>query len=135
MFCRKSLTSLILYGTAFHLWSSFVLVQFDDSSEEAADVSDPNGKRTRAANYESEADGTDRIEDSLDEDPVHIPLSWPRRKEGKFYAASDSEWQEFVRVSKDPNKIKTLKGRSVCFVIWINGVCTYMSKMSWHLLF
>lgn len=109
-------------------------MQFDNTPEEA-DVSDPNGKHTRATDYESNVDGMDRIEDSPDGDPIHIPLSWPRRKEGKFYAASDPEWQEFVKVSKDHNKIKSLKGKSVCFFIRFDAIYTYMSKMNWHLLF
>ena len=52
-------------------------------------------------------DNTHRGKDS---GPTHIPLSWPRRHEGKFYAPSDPEWQEFIKISRDRQKIQSLKG-------------------------
>lgn len=67
---------------------------------------------------------TDRVEDSVDDYPIHIPLSWPRKKEGKFYAASDPEWQEFVKISKDRQKIKSLKGAFLGFAFIFNTICT-----------
>lgn len=55
------------------------------------------------------------MEDSIDDYPIHIPLSWPRKKDGKFYAASDPEWQEFVKISKDREKLLSLKGVFIGF--------------------
>lgn len=116
--CRRSLTTLVVYGTAFHLWSSFVLVQFDDVSDEAetAQAPDVTEKRPRATSYENSVNSADSVEDSIDDYPIHIPLSWPRKREGKFYAASDPEWQEFVKISKDRQKIKSLKGEFQGFI-------------------
>ena len=111
-FCRRVFTAFLLYGTAFHLWSSFVLLQFDAAPEDD-DVSrrpSMSEKHARTNKNESDKDTTGDMED-FDEDPIHIPLSWPRRREGKFYAASDPEWQEFVKLARDHKKIRSLKGK------------------------
>lgn len=115
--CRRSLTTLVIYGAAFHLWSSFVLVQFDDASDraETTQATDVTEKRRRDTSYENNVDSADRMEDSIDDYPIHIPLSWPRKKDGKFYAASDPEWQEFVKISKDREKLLSLKGVFIGF--------------------
>ena len=62
-------------------------------------------------------DNTRRVEHS---GPTHIPLSWPRRHEGKFYASSDPEWQEFIKISRDRQKIQSLKGRYIVYSFHIN---------------
>ncbi|BCR90844.1 uncharacterized protein ACHE_60730A [Aspergillus chevalieri] len=115
---RKLFTAFLLYGTAFHLWSSFVLLQFDAAPEDDDSSRRPSmsEKYARANRNESDIDTTGEMED-FDEDPIHIPLSWPRRHEGKFYAASDPEWQEFVKFARDHKKIRSLKDELATIVL------------------
>lgn len=91
-------------------------------------------KYARANRNESDIDTTGEMED-FDEDPIHIPLSWPRRHEGKFYAASDPEWQEFVKFARDHKKIRSLKGKFTYHYPDISCVCTYVLEMNWQRLF
>lgn len=131
--CRKLFTAFLLYGTAFHLWSSFVLLQFDAAPEDD-DVSrrpSMSEKYARTNKNEGDIDTTGDMED-FDEDPIHIPLSWPRRHEGKFYAASDPEWQEFVKLARDHKKIRSLKGKLLVILQDISCICAYVLKMNWQ---
>jgi hypothetical protein len=109
---RNLFTAFLLYGTAFHLWSSFVLLQFDAAPEDDDSSRRPSmsEKYARTNNNQDDKDATGEMED-FDEDPIHIPLSWPRRHEGKFYAASDPEWQEFAKFARDHKRIRSLKGK------------------------
>lgn len=68
-------------------------------------------KYPRTGRKEGDIDTIRHVEDSTDEGPIYIPLSWPRKREGKFYGASDPEWQEFIKLSRDYQKIKSLKGK------------------------
>jgi hypothetical protein len=110
---RSFVGKFILYGTAFHLWSSFVLVRFDDDDTQDDQV-------TREAVLENkslhrETGGIDElVEDELEEDRVFIPLTWSWLEEGELYTASDPEWQEFVTISKDRKKLQKLRGGLEC---------------------
>jgi hypothetical protein len=41
---------------------------------------------------------------------VFIPTGWTHQEEGRLYAATDPEWMEFVKISKSPEKLQSLKG-------------------------
>ncbi|KAE8130742.1 hypothetical protein BDV38DRAFT_48725 [Aspergillus pseudotamarii] len=109
---RRFLTTFFIYGTAFHLWSSFVLLQFDDTLDDAdAKQEGLSGKAGVGENQKDDTEG--RLEDpasgTIDSDPVFIPLGWPRLRKGELYAASDQEWQEFVKISRDREKLQCLR--------------------------
>lgn len=91
-----------------------MLVQFDDDKDEDADtVSSPDkpaaskGPAESANNAEKESD---------DEDALFIPLAWSRLEKGELYATSDPEWQEFVKLSKDREKLQALRGKR--HILW-----------------
>lgn len=110
---RSFVGKFILYGTAFHLWSSFVLVRFDDD-----DTQDDSVTHEAALENKSLHRGTgvidELVEDELEEDRVFIPLTWSWLEEGELYTASDPEWQEFVTISKDRKKLQKLRGELEC---------------------
>ena len=49
---------------------------------------------------------------------VFIPITWPSKRKREYYSASDPEWQEFVAMSRDPNRIKAVK----------SGLCDSLRK-------
>ncbi|KAJ5675875.1 hypothetical protein N7462_008772 [Penicillium macrosclerotiorum] len=102
---RSFLGKTLLYGTAFHLWSSFVLIQFDEEDRDTHDVdsiSEAEVKETTSRPSSQSSPDEGRMGDGVEEeDPLFIPLTWSRLQEGDLYAASDPEWQEFVKISKD----------------------------------
>ncbi|CEO58517.1 hypothetical protein PMG11_03236 [Penicillium brasilianum] len=114
---RSFLGKFILYGTAFHLWSSFVLVRFDDDDthddQTAPETALENASLHRAAG------GIDELtkEELKEEDRVFIPLTWSWLEEGDLYTASDPEWQEFVSISKDRKKLQKLRDELAAIVL------------------
>ncbi|KAF7713234.1 Uncharacterized protein PECH_002222 [Penicillium ucsense] len=115
---RSFLGKAILYGTAFHLWSSFVLVRFDDDDtqeDKAASKPRPDTRTLQAA----AATRNDALadEESGEDDSVFIPLTWSWMEEGDYYRASDPEWQEFVKISKDKKKLQELREELAALVL------------------
>ncbi|KAJ5333280.1 hypothetical protein MYU51_014681 [Penicillium brevicompactum] len=122
---RSLISKCLLYGTAFHLWSTFVLVQFDDDKDEdAAAVSSPD----ETAAYQGPAEGAESAgKESVDEDALFIPLAWSRLQKGELYATSDPEWQQFVKLSKDREKLQALRDELANIVLTSAG--DQMSKI------
>lgn len=95
------------------MWSSFILLQFDDTLDDADDIQEaPSGKIGVGKNRKNDTEG--HLENpasvTIDTDSVFIPLGWPRLRKGELYAASDPEWQEFVKTSRDREKLQYLRG-------------------------
>lgn len=110
---RSFVGKFILYGTAFHLWSSFVLVRFDDDDTQDDRVTHEAALENKSLHRAT--GGIDElVEDELEEDRVFIPLTWSWLEEGELYTASDPEWQEFVTISKDRKKLQKLRGALEC---------------------
>lgn len=108
-YSRSFLGKFILYGTAFHLWSSFVLVRFDDDDTQDNQTA-PEAALENTSLHRT-AGGDELTEEELaEEDRVFIPLTWSWLEEGELYTASDPEWQEFVTISKDRKKLQKLRG-------------------------
>lgn len=112
---RTFISRCLLYGTAFHLWSTFVLVRFDDDTDDADSPiaippAAPAGVSPRQSPRESgEAAG----KEGESEDTLFIPLAWSRLQKGDLYTASDPEWQEFVKLSKNRKKLQQLRGENL----------------------
>ena len=101
---RKFLNTCIIYGFAYHIWSSSVLVRLDDGGDESQD---PKLRESGAH------DGLEEEDYELDEEgdvDAFIPLGWPRHCKGEFYSASDPEWREFVNIARNIEKQRALKG-------------------------
>lgn len=104
---RAFFKKCFLYGVAFHLWSSFVLLQFDvaeDQTEEALVEEANRGQEPRDTGPNSDTEG------SSDSDDVFVPLGWPQVREGELYSASDPELLEFAKLSRDRTKMRSLRG-------------------------
>ncbi|OGM39967.1 hypothetical protein ABOM_011251 [Aspergillus bombycis] len=109
---RKFFTTFFIYGAAFHLWSSFVLLQFDNTLDDSDATQEAlPGKAGVGENRKDETEGRlkNPASGTIDSDPVFIPLGWPRLHKGELYAASDPEWQEFVKTSRDREKLQYLR--------------------------
>ncbi|KAE8320860.1 hypothetical protein BDV39DRAFT_187101 [Aspergillus sergii] len=109
---RRFFTTFLIYGTAFHLWSSLILFQFDDTLDDADDTQEAlSGKTGVGKNRKNDTEGhlENHASATIDTDPVFIPLGWPRLRKGELYAASDPEWQEFVKTSRDREKLQDLR--------------------------
>ncbi|KAJ5779044.1 hypothetical protein N7457_006764 [Penicillium paradoxum] len=89
---RSFISKCLLYGTAFHLWSTFVLVRFDDDTEDtdSSHAAPTGGIGPRENSRESSEVAGKEAEN---EDPLFIPLAWSRLQKGELYTASDREWQ------------------------------------------
>ncbi|KAK9547958.1 uncharacterized protein AFUA_8G03910 [Aspergillus fumigatus Af293] len=105
---KKFVTTCLIYGTAFHIWGSFVLGEYDKMLETASDEALPE-KGFPEKNVMATERTVRRREEVAASDPFFIPLGWPRLREGKFYSSLDPEWREFVRISRDSKKLESLK--------------------------
>ncbi|PLB44680.1 hypothetical protein P170DRAFT_449793 [Aspergillus steynii IBT 23096] len=94
-----------IYGVAFHLWSSFVLLQFDEDDETQELLVEGANRGQERRDTDANAD----TQESSDSDEMFVPLGWPQIREGELYAASDPEWQEFVKLSRDREKLQALR--------------------------
>lgn len=114
---RSFFTKAFLYGAAFHLWSSFVLVRFDDDDvDDAAPSTEPS--LTQAASQRSSSSADELAEEELeDEAPLFIPLTWSHLQEGELYSTSDPEWQQFAQIAKDRKKLQKLKNELASIVL------------------
>ncbi|KAL2869918.1 uncharacterized protein BJX67DRAFT_299653 [Aspergillus lucknowensis] len=112
---RRLLTNCLIYGAAIYAWSVLVLVP---SGNEA------NSPRTLLNEPTFDVSRTDKTKHTKHEKPrvansdaIFIPLGWPQLREGELYAESDPEWKAFVEISKDREKIKTLKDELASMVL------------------
>lgn len=99
-----------------------MLVRFDDDDTH----DDKKAPETRPENtsLQRASRGIDELtEDELgEEDGLFIPLTWSWLEEGELYTASDPEWQEFVTISKDRQKLQKLRGMFKTGNIWQSRV-------------
>lgn len=114
---RKIVSTCLLYGAAFHIWSSCVLLQLDDDDYDVDHLeSSQGGNGVRPDNDKGHKNHAHRAETINGEDTLFIPLGWPRLRKGDFYASSDPEWQQFVKISKDSRKLELLRGENRYFL-------------------
>ena len=87
-----------------------MLVRFDDEETSEGHTAPETGLESTGLHRAS--GGLDALtEDELEEaGRVFIPLTWSWLEEGELYTASDPEWQEFVSISKDRQKLQKLRG-------------------------
>ncbi|CAG8918039.1 unnamed protein product [Penicillium salamii] len=116
---RSFISKCLLYGTAFHLWSTFVLVQFDDDEDEEDTPALASPEQAVSRQLPEGAETTEK--ESIDKDALFIPLAWSRLQKGELYATSDPEWQEFVRLSKDRKKLQALRDELANIVLTSAG--------------
>ncbi|EPS26055.1 hypothetical protein PDE_00991 [Penicillium oxalicum 114-2] len=114
---RSFLGKAILYGTAFHLWSSFVLVRFDDDDTQEDKAVAKAGSETKATTRAASRADALADEASGEDNSVFIPLTWSWLEESDYYRASDPEWQEFVKISKDKKKLQKLREELAALVV------------------
>ncbi|KAL4902477.1 hypothetical protein BDW74DRAFT_59287 [Aspergillus multicolor] len=86
---------ILFAGTSLYIWESNFFAHEDDS----------NAKSPKPPEKSTSHEKTIRGSST----PIFIPTGWARLQEGKLYAASDPEWKEFVKISKDAEKLRALK--------------------------
>lgn len=86
-----------------------MLVRFDDDSDDADPPPVTNSEETAPRQTPL---GSREItgKEVKNEGALFIPLAWSRLQQGELYTASDPEWQEFVKLSKDRKKLQKLRG-------------------------
>jgi hypothetical protein len=42
---------------------------------------------------------------------IFIPMTWLTKREREYYSGTDPEWQEFVALSKDPERMRAIKSK------------------------
>ncbi|RDW81811.1 uncharacterized protein DSM5745_05368 [Aspergillus mulundensis] len=92
---RALIPHILFAGTALYIWQSIFLAHNDNSNVKSRKSSE------KRPTQEKTVRGPSR--------PVFIPTGWARLQEGKLYAASDPEWKEFAKISKDDGKLRALK--------------------------
>jgi hypothetical protein len=105
---RRFATTCLVYGVAFHLWTSLVYLQFDTEITQSS-----------ADDHVAQKGGaTDEIDTSYseEEDVSFIPLSWPRLREGELYAYTDPEWKDFAKIRADEKRMNEIKSMSFFFL-------------------
>ncbi|KAJ5628359.1 hypothetical protein N7490_010587 [Penicillium lividum] len=112
---RSFFSKCLLYGVAYQLWSSFVLVRFDDDTHDADASPEPTAEATNLRRSSYGGEGLLEDEEEIGA-PLFVPLTWSWLEEGELYAASDPEWQEFVQISKDREKLQKLRGELAAIV-------------------
>ncbi|CAI7637882.1 unnamed protein product [Penicillium glandicola] len=113
---RSFISKCLLYGTAFHLWSTFVLIRFDDDTDDSDIPSVPNPGET-TPRQTSLGSGEITGKEVENEGALFIPLAWSRLQQGELYTTSDPEWQEFVKLSKDRKKLQKLRDELATIVL------------------
>ncbi|KAL1961604.1 hypothetical protein VTN77DRAFT_1404 [Rasamsonia byssochlamydoides] len=96
---RRFAKTCLLYGAAFHLWSQLLVLRFDgevkmDSLEDTA----VNKNLSQGV-----------ADDIIEEDVIFIPLGLPCKRPGELYALSDAEWQEFLKIGGNKQRVKSLQ--------------------------
>ncbi|KAL4774122.1 hypothetical protein BDW60DRAFT_215538 [Aspergillus nidulans var. acristatus] len=94
---RGFIANILLCGLAAYFWSSFVPARKDNTSSNTA------SQQTVEGHSAPETTSRNRME------AVFIPTGWTHQEEGRLYAATDPEWREFVKISKSPEKLQSLK--------------------------
>ncbi|KXG51144.1 uncharacterized protein PGRI_067160 [Penicillium griseofulvum] len=117
--CGMSFISkCLLYGTAFHLWSTFVLVRFNDDTDD--DDLPPVTKSGETASGQTSRSGNITGK-KVENEGVFIPLSWSQLEEGPLYTPSDPEWHEFAKLSEDRDKLQKIRDELADIVLHSAG--------------
>ncbi|PWY72555.1 hypothetical protein BO94DRAFT_501148, partial [Aspergillus sclerotioniger CBS 115572] len=126
---RKVLATILLTGAVLHTWSSFVVLRFDETLYNADGSPDslPRADAPTAGKFDRNQYAPPGLDD--DTKARFIPLGWPRLCEGKFYAATDSEWQAFNGVATDRDKLAGLKDELVLVVLDAASHSSLLSHM------
>lgn len=113
---RSFVTKALLYGTAFHLWTTFVLVRFDDDPDDNEPPQEPSQVAARRNLHGGNEHGGGDVEEVEAESPLFIPLGWSWLQEGERYTVADPEWQQFVKISMDRQKLQKLRSEKTIFL-------------------
>lgn len=106
-FSMQRFGRLVVYTATFGAmgWSIWRRLDIEIETTDDAEQEDPlNPKASKRLNDEELTD-----EDfEADEDSLFIPITWPRKMSRTFYKGTDPEWEEFVKVGKDPERHKKI---------------------------
>ncbi|KAJ5180375.1 hypothetical protein N7492_003585 [Penicillium capsulatum] len=115
---RSFVSKVFFYGVAFHVWSTLILSRFDDNEDTQDAGALPESDLDSTGQHSSPYGGNQLAEEEQEEeDAFFVPLTWSWLQEGEMYTASDPEWQEFVQISKDRQKLQGLRNELAKLVL------------------
>nr|OQO17793.1 hypothetical protein B0A51_15679 [Rachicladosporium sp. CCFEE 5018] len=110
VFTWKRIATAALYVTAYYgalqVWDHYMEPLLEDLDVEEGVETSAEGSPEDAAGASEYADDENRF----------IPLTWARALPRTFYKGSDPEWQEFMKVAKDPPRAKKIQAALVQLV-------------------
>ena len=97
------------YAICHYVFPIFAELDVDDQAE----VVGGDGSVDVERNNDPDREDPEGDEFEGDEDALFIPFGWPKQQPRTFYKGSDPEWQEFIKLSKDPQRHKDIQRRLV----------------------
>lgn len=114
-FTFRRVLTFTFYCSIVYTYLAFVWRQMDveiEFVEDEESLQQQEGAETVTVVEEAEDDGPMYA----DEESTFIPLTWSTKMPRSFYKGSDPEWQEFIRIAKDPARHKKIQDELVQIV-------------------
>ncbi|KAF2636368.1 hypothetical protein P280DRAFT_378860, partial [Massarina eburnea CBS 473.64] len=112
-----------IIGTTVTLAGAYAFLSWVDGELEALDEEEIENPAVQSKNPEEVArEGREITDEEEDEDEdeeeglIFFPTGFSRPKPRTFYKGSDPEWQEFVKLARDRNRINRIRGELVVLV-------------------
>lgn len=123
---RRFATTCLVYGAAFHLWTSLVYLQFDSEITQgsAEDHVAQKGGATNNIDRSYSEDGDEEEDDKAS----FIPLSWPRLCDGELYAPTDPEWETFKQIKADKKRLTALRSTYTTYSLLFRDDSDYLFR-------
>jgi hypothetical protein len=112
----RRLISFSIYSSAALAYLHFMLPDVEIEEEEVPD----HEPQKDEAGPEDEGDGYEEFEG--DEGSIFIPLGFARQKDRSCYRGSDPEWQSFISLANEPQRIERIQQELVDLIMaQVNG--------------
>jgi hypothetical protein len=95
------LYGMTLYAIWHYVLPEFITISFEEVEEEVVGEDGQPDVQTEEGDEEEVEDG------------LFIPCGWPKKQPRSFYRASDPEWKEFIKFSKETERHKDVQ-RKFC---------------------
>ena len=111
---RRFSNALFYLIPAYTIWQYLFPIVVELDVDDQAEVVGGDGIVDVERNNDPDREDPEGDEEfEGDEDALFIPFSWPKQQPRTFYKGSDPEWQEFIKLSKDPQRHKDIQRRLV----------------------
>ena len=118
-FSPRRVYSFALYAGAVYGFLLVVQHQLDVTLE-FADLEEEEDNEEHGQDLAGRQPGTGiELQDDdfyADKDSLFVPMTWATKMPREFYKGSDPEWQEFIKVAKDPDRQARLMAELAAFL-------------------